>query len=126
MRAIFLSLNVQILVWRTPCIVKGSTGHRDQVADTVIEAEGTTVPEEAPSSRLPTTLYDLIAALQEVEGADDALVVTTVVHLLRSGQLTWRGPSRGPRGLSQCVARGARPRTFPQGAEMRTWAPGQR
>jgi hypothetical protein len=36
-----------------------------------------------------TTLYDLMAALQAVVGAEDALVVTTVVHLLRSRRLTW-------------------------------------
>jgi len=49
---------------------------------------------EATPSRLTTTLYDLIAALQEVGGADDALVVATVVHLLRSGRLAWSGPAR--------------------------------
>jgi hypothetical protein len=44
-----------------------------------------------------TTLYDLIAALQEGVGPDDdALVVATVVHLLRSGRLTWRRQARAP------------------------------
>jgi len=38
---------------------------------------------------LPITLADLITAIQDVVGPkDDALVVATVRHLLRSGQLT--------------------------------------
>jgi hypothetical protein len=49
---------------------------------------------ETPS-RLTTTLYDLITALQDVVGANnDALVVASVVHLLRSGRLTWDGKTR--------------------------------
>ena len=37
-----------------------------------------------------TTLFDLIAALHAVvEPDEDALVVATVVHLLRSGRLTF-------------------------------------
>ena len=51
---------------------------------------------ETPSC-LTTTFYDLIAALQDVVGPDeDALVVATVVHLLRAGQLTWCGKARAP------------------------------
>jgi hypothetical protein len=39
-------------------------------------------------SRRPVTLSDLITAIQNVVGPDDdALVVATVVHLLRSRQL---------------------------------------
>lgn len=46
---------------------------------------------ETPT-RLTTTLYDLITALQEVTGTtNDALVVTTVARLMRAGQLTWCG-----------------------------------
>jgi hypothetical protein len=42
--------------------------------------------------RLRTTLYALMAALQaEVAPEDDARVVATVVHLLRSRRLTWIG-----------------------------------
>jgi hypothetical protein len=49
---------------------------------------------ETPS-RLTTTLYDLLTALQDVVGANnDALVVASVVHLLRSGRLTWDGNTR--------------------------------
>jgi hypothetical protein len=45
---------------------------------------------EDTSSRLMTTLYDLIAAIQDVVGAeDDTMVVATMVHLLQSGRLTW-------------------------------------
>jgi hypothetical protein len=40
---------------------------------------------------LRTTLYDLIAALQDAAGPDeDTLVVAAVVHLMRSQRLTWR------------------------------------
>ena len=48
---------------------------------------------ETPSC-LTTTLYDLIAALQDIVGPDeDAMVMATVVHLLRAGRLTWCGGS---------------------------------
>jgi len=48
--------------------------------------------EAAPPRRTTTTLYDLMAALQAVVGPDDdALVVATVVHLLRSERLTFLG-----------------------------------
>ena len=49
----------------------------------------------ATPSRCTTTLYDLMAALQDVVGPDnDVLVVASVVHLLRSGRLTVLGPAR--------------------------------
>jgi len=62
--------------------------------------EGVTVTTDgvvaARPSRLTTTLYALLAALQEVVGPEeDALVVATVRHLLQSGRLTWRGEARG-------------------------------
>jgi hypothetical protein len=45
--------------------------------------------EKALPARLTTTLYALLAALQDVVGPDnDPLVVATAVHLLRSGRLT--------------------------------------
>jgi hypothetical protein len=57
-----------------------------------VERGGTEVHEEATPSRLTTTLYDLITAIQEVVGAEDAaLAVATVGHLLQSGRFTWRG-----------------------------------
>jgi hypothetical protein len=44
---------------------------------------------EVPS-RVTTTLYDVIAALQTVvEPEDDALVVAIVAAWLRSGRLSW-------------------------------------
>jgi hypothetical protein len=50
---------------------------------------------------LATTLYDLIAAIQDVVGPeDDVLVVATVVHLLRSRQLTRMGPARASRPVA--------------------------
>jgi len=49
------------------------------------------VETEEPA-RLSTTLYDLIAALHAVVAPDeDALVIATVVHLLRSGRITYHG-----------------------------------
>ena len=37
-----------------------------------------------------TTLYDLVAAVQNAVGPrDGALVVPTLLHLLRSGHATW-------------------------------------
>src|SRR5262249_57026137 len=55
---------------------------------------GTGRPGDATPSRRTTTLYDLIATLQEVAEADDARVVGTLVHLLRSGRLTRCGPTQ--------------------------------
>ena len=54
---------------------------------------GTAVREEAKPSRLTTTLYDLITAIQDVVDADDdALVVALVVHLLRCRRPIWGRP----------------------------------
>ena len=40
--------------------------------------------------RITTTLYDVLAALQDVAPADDdAQIVATVVHWMRMGLLTW-------------------------------------
>ncbi|HEY7496443.1 MAG TPA: hypothetical protein VIH59_35750 [Candidatus Tectomicrobia bacterium] len=47
----------------------------------------------ATPSHCTTTLYDLLTAIQDLAGpADDALVVATMTHLLRSGWLTWLKP----------------------------------
>jgi len=47
--------------------------------------------EDAIPATITTTLYDLIAALQDVvPPGDDALVVATMVHLLCTGRMTWR------------------------------------
>ena len=79
-----------------------------------VESGGTEEHKEATPSRYTTTLYALLAAIQDVAGPeDDAQVVATIVHLLRSGQLTWLGqtsvppdPSRrAAMGTRQCVAR---------------------
>jgi hypothetical protein len=51
--------------------------------------------EAATLSCLITTLYDVIAAIQDrLSPDDDALVVATVVYLLQSGRLTWLGKAR--------------------------------
>jgi hypothetical protein len=54
---------------------------------------------ESPSC-ITTTLYEVMAVLQDVVDPDhDRLVVATVVHLLRSGRLTrprMDGARRGP------------------------------
>ena len=48
------------------------------------------VVQKALPSRLTTTLYDLVAAVQAVmEPDEDELVVATVVHILRAGQITF-------------------------------------
>jgi hypothetical protein len=47
--------------------------------------------EEDTSASMVTTLYDLIAAIQDVVVADDALVVATVQHILGSGRVIWHG-----------------------------------
>ena len=67
----------------------------------------TGIPRAETPSRLTTTLYDLITALQDVMTPDDdVLVVATVGHLLRSGRLTWDGtdsvlrhPARRKKGV---------------------------
>ena len=74
---------------------------------------GTRMQGEATPSCLTTTLYDLIAAMQDgLSPDDDALVVATMVHLLRSGRLTWRGKTRArpglsPRGAMEAMSRGS-------------------
>jgi hypothetical protein len=58
---------------------------------------GTGMQGEAIPSRLTTTLYDVIAAIQDVLSPDDsALVVATVVDRLRCGRLTWLGKTIEP------------------------------
>jgi len=62
---------------------------------TTVATGATEMSRAATPSRLTTTLYDLITALQDVVGANnDALVVASVVHFLRSGRLTWDGKAR--------------------------------
>ena len=62
---------------------------------TTVATGATGTPRAETPSRLTTTLYDLITALQDVVGANnDALVVASVVHLLRSGRLTWEGKTK--------------------------------
>jgi hypothetical protein len=61
--------------------------------------EGATVATDGGGAerppRLATTLYELLAALQDVVGPEeDALIVATVRHLLQSGRLTWLGEAR--------------------------------
>lgn len=60
-----------------------------------VEARAQGERQEEAQARITTTLYELIAALQDAAGPDaDALVVATVVDLLRSGQLTFLGKTR--------------------------------
>jgi hypothetical protein len=62
---------------------------------TTVATGDTGMPRAETSSRFTTTLYDLMTALQDmVAPDDDALVVASVVHLLRSGRLTWDGKTR--------------------------------
>jgi hypothetical protein len=71
---------------------RGTAGGHDMatVRDRgTVTTAGRDRPGAASPSRLPITLPDLIAAIQDVVGpADDGLVGATVRHLLRSGRLT--------------------------------------
>jgi hypothetical protein len=56
--------------------------------------------EYATSSAIRTTLYDVIGAIQDEAGpADDELVVASVIHLLRSGRITFLRPAEALAGL---------------------------
>ena len=60
---------------------------RDGFLDSTLKTSG---GEDAIPATIMTTLYDLIAALQDVvQPGEDALVVATMVHLLRTGRMTW-------------------------------------
>src|SRR5262245_37626146 len=55
-------------------------------ADCTLQTSG---GEGAIPAIITTTLYDLITALQDVvQPGEDALVVTTMMHLLRTGRMT--------------------------------------
>ena len=55
-------------------------------ADSALHTSG---GEDAIPATITTTLYDLIAALQDVvQPGEDALVVATMVHLLCTGRIT--------------------------------------
>src|SRR5262249_27431078 len=82
---------------------------------------GTGRQGEATPSRRTTTLYDLIATLQEVAEADDALVVGTIVHLLRSGRLTRCGPTQAVGPVAAC-GEGTKEAGLRQAAEERFWS----
>jgi len=73
------------------------------MAQVMASSAGATVTTDevvaARPPRLTTTLYELLAAIQDVVGPEeDALVVATVQHLLRSGRLIWLGEARGRLG----------------------------
>ena len=92
-----------------------------------MERGGTEVHEAAMPSRCTTTLYELLAAIQDVMGPDDDVqVVATVVHLLRSGRLTWLGQTRVPLGPVRRGAMGTRQRVPPPATAERSRATGQR
>ena len=60
---------------------------RDGSANSTLKTSG---GEDAIPATITTTLYDLIAALQDVvQPGEDALVVAAMVHLLRTGRITW-------------------------------------
>jgi hypothetical protein len=57
-------------------------------ADSTLQTSG---GEDAIPATITTTLYDLIAALQDVvHPGEDTLVVATMVHLLSTGRMTLR------------------------------------
>ena len=56
-----------------------------------VETIETSGGEDAAPATITTTLYDLLAALQDVvHPGEGALVVATVLSMLRAGRLTWR------------------------------------
>ena len=58
---------------------------RDGSSDSTLKTSG----ERTQSQTITTTLYDLIAALQDVvQPGGDALVVATMAHLLCTGRIT--------------------------------------
>jgi hypothetical protein len=63
------------------------------------EAVALAVRGQARPARITTTLGELITALQDVVGQDDARVVATIVHLVRSGRLTLLGAPSTPRRI---------------------------
>ena len=82
--------------WRFSGIGKAGGNSMAQV---MASSAGATVTTDevvaARPPRLTTTLYELLAAIQDVVGPDeDALIVATVRHLLQSGRLTWLGEAR--------------------------------
>ena len=83
---------------------------RDELAHVGTSRQGVATP-----SCLTTTLYDVIAAIQdELSPDDDTLVVATVMHLLQSGRLTWLGKASKPLGQSQHAATWAMPYVSPR------------
>jgi hypothetical protein len=84
---------------------------------------GIGIQEEATPSYLTITLYDLIAAIQdELSPDDDTLVVATVVHLLRSGRLTWLGKASERLYQSQRAAMWAMPYVSPRTTAEQSWS----
>jgi hypothetical protein len=56
-----------------------------------VETIETSGGEDTAPATITTTLYDLLAALQDVvHPGEEALVVATVVSTMRAGRLTWR------------------------------------
>ena len=91
---------------------------RDELAQV-----GTGMQGEATPSCLTTTLYDLIAAIQDgLSPDDDALVVATVVHLLRSGRLTWLRQAKERLGQSRHAAMWAMPHISPRTTAEQSWS----
>jgi hypothetical protein len=87
---------------------------------------GIGIQEEATPSCLTTTLYDLIAAMQDgLSPDDDTLVVATVMHILRSGRLTWLGKAREHLGQSRRAAMWVTPRISPRTTIEQSWSQGQ-
>ena len=90
---------------------------RDELAQVGMRMQGEATP------LCLTTLYDLIAAIQdELSPDDDTLVVATVVHLLRSGRLTWLGKASEHLGQSQRAAMWAMPHVSPRTTAEQSWS----
>jgi hypothetical protein len=65
---------------------------RTTVDPTETESVGTAVLGDGVPTTITTTLYDLMAAIQDAAAPhNDALAVATLWYMLHSGRATWRG-----------------------------------
>ena len=84
------------------------TGEGHSMSTVLASDQGTTQDTggvvAARPPRLTTTLYALLAAMEDVVDPDDRLIVATVKSLLRAGRLTWCGQANACRGPSRYAA----------------------
>ncbi len=88
-------------------IARAETGSNDAEVTTLIHPESPKSQEDV----IYTTLYDLLAALNEtVDPEEDHIVTTAVLHLLKTRQVMCTGDLRGYRLVCDPMAQVALPR----------------